>query len=353
MRNDRRFRVAMSFLEMREFLLTALIGALGALLASLIGLPAPYLIGPAVGVTVAGIAGLRLSVPRMFRNASFVVVGVSMGSTVTPDIVVAVRKWPFSFVMVLVAIVILLFVAAWVLRRFFHYDRTTALLAASPGHLSYVLSLAAEMRCDLRTVSISQSVRVLALTISVPLIVTVFDLGGSSVIIPIPPMDFCVLMAMLAASAVLGMLFQRLRFPAALLLGGVFVSIAMHVTGTVSGGIPNWLLVPTYVLLGSVIGTRFCGVSIGELRLAFVSGLVVTFVVTALAGAIAVMVSYVTGVPLDAALIAFSPGGLETMAAMAVMLNADPTYVGAHHVLRLMFLSVLMPLVLGKQARQN
>ncbi|MCJ9753740.1 AbrB family transcriptional regulator, partial [Neorhizobium sp. BETTINA12A] len=60
-----------------------------------------------------------------------------------------------------------------------------------------------------------------------------------------------------------------------------------------------------------------------------------------------------TGVPLDAALIAFAPGGLETMSAMAVMLHADPTYVGAHHVLRLMFLSVLMPVVLGKEARQR
>jgi membrane AbrB-like protein len=209
------------------------------------------------------------------------------------------------------------------------------------------------MRCDLRTVSISQSVRVLALTISVPLIVTVFDLGGSSVIILVPPMSATVLAVMLVASAVLGMLFQRLRFPAALLLGGVFVSIGTHATGLVSGGIPNWLLVPTYVLLGSVIGTRFCGVSMGELRIAFVSGLVVTLVVTLLAGAIAAMVSYLTGVPLDAALIAFSPGGLETMAAMAVMLHADPTYVGAHHVLRLMFLSVLMPLVLGKEARQR
>jgi uncharacterized membrane protein AbrB (regulator of aidB expression) len=52
-------------------------------------------------------------------------------------------------------------------------------------------------------------------------------------------------------------------------------------------------------------------------------------------------------------MIAFAPGGLETMAAMAVMMHADTAYVGSHHVLRLLFLSVLMPLVMGKDARRK
>lgn len=341
----------MNFLELREFAVTALIGIAGAVIASALGLPAPFLIGPAVAVTVGGLAGLSLSVPHVVRNVCFIIVGVSMGSTVTPGIFVAARTWPLSFVMVFIAIVILLFAAAWVLQRVFSYDRTTALLAASPGHLSYVLSLAAEMRCDLRAVSISQSVRVLALTISVPLIVEVFDLAGDDVIVLPQTMDLPILVAILVASALFGLLFKRWRFPAAMLLGGVFVSIATHITGTVHGSVPNWMLTPTYILLGSLIGTRFSGVALADLRIAFVSGLVVTFVVMVLAAGIAVFVSYFANVPLDAALIAFSPGGLETMAAMAVMLHADPTYVGAHHVLRLMFLSVLMPIVIGKDAR--
>lgn len=339
--------------ELRAFALTALIGTAGALIAILIGFPAPYLIGPAVAVTLAGLAGLKLSVPNRVRNVCFVIVGVSMGATVTPEVIVAARTWPLSFVMVLVAIFVLLYASSWVLQKFFHYDRVTALLASSPGHFSYVLSLAAETRCDLRTVSVAQSVRVLALTITVPLIVEVFDLVGTDPIMLAPTMSTPVLVTMLAVSGLFGMLFLRWKLPAALLLGGVVVSIGTHVTGFVSGGVSNWLLTPTYIILGSVIGTRFCGVSITELRIAFIAGFVTTLVVAVLAAGIASGISYFLGVPLDAALIAFAPGGLETMSAMAVMLHADPTYVGAHHVLRLMFLSVLMPLVLGKDARQR
>jgi len=343
----------MPLLELRAFALTVLIGTAGALIAILIGFPAPYLIGPAVAVTLAGLAGLKLSVPNEVRNVCFVIVGVSMGATVTPDVIVAARTWPLSFVMVLFAIIILLYSSAWVLRKFFHYDRITALLSSSPGHLSYVLSLAAETRCDLRTVSVAQSVRVLALTIAVPLIVEVLDLVSADSVLVVQTMETWVFVIMLAVSSLFGMLFLRWKLPAALLLGGVVVSIGTHVTGVIAGGVPGWVLTPTYIVLGSVIGTRFCGVSVGELRTAFIAGFVTTIVVTVLAAAIAGCISYFLGVPLDAALIAFAPGGLETMSAMAVMLNADPTYVGAHHVLRLMFLSVLMPLLLGKEARQR
>lgn len=343
----------MSFQELRQFALTALIGTAGALIAIAIAFPAPYLIGPAIAVTIAGLAGLKLSIPNQLRNACFVIVGVSMGTTVTPEVIEAARTWPLSFVMVLVTVVALLYVSSFVLQRLFRYDRITSLLASSPGHLSYVLSLAAEMRCDLRTVSIAQSVRVLALTITTPILVNALDLVDLNAILVIAPMSTPILIASLVAAVLLGLLFMRLNFPAALLLGGVFISIATHVTGFVSGAVPNWLLIPTYILLGALIGTRFSGVSILEVRKAFLAGAVVTVVVTILAACIAACISYFLGVPLDAALIAFAPGGLETMSAMAVMLNANPTYVGAHHVLRLMFLSVFMPIVLGKDARQR
>jgi uncharacterized protein len=338
--------------DLRTFAVTMLLGIAGAAAAIALAFPAPYLIGPAIVLTFGGLAGLRLGVPEPIRNVCFLIIGVSMGTSVTPEVIVAARTWPLSFVMVIVTMVILLYSSSFVLQRFFGYDRTTALLASSPGHLSYVLSLAAETRCHLPTVSIAQSVRVLALTITVPLIVEILELAPTGVFVVTQTMSTPVVVAMLAVSALVGIAFRRWKLPAAILLGGVAVSISTHVTGWIAGGMPDWLLVPTYVILGCVIGSRFCGVSLDDLRRAIVAGLTVTVIVTAIAAGVAAGISYFLGVPLDAALIAFSPGGLETMAAMAVMLNANPTYVGAHHVLRLMVLSVLMPLALGRKARQ-
>ena len=46
----------------------------------------------------------------------------------------------------------------------------TARLAAAPGHLSYVLSLSTETRADIALLSVVQSLRVLTLTLLVPLV---------------------------------------------------------------------------------------------------------------------------------------------------------------------------------------
>ncbi|WP_320200239.1 AbrB family transcriptional regulator [Agrobacterium sp. rho-13.3] len=339
--------------DFHSFLLTAIIGSLGALMAYVIDLPAPFLCGPALAVTVAGLAGLRLSVPVFLRNATFVVVGISMGTSVTPDVIGAAKTWPLSFLAVLLTVVILLYVAYWILRYGFGYDRTTAMLGASPGHLSYIISLTAETKSDLATVSVIQSVRVLALTLIVPLIVEYFDLISIEPANVPQPMGLFVLGLVVLASLAVGWIFMRWRFPAALLLGGVAVSIGVHITGLTSGGVPSWLSQPTYIVLGSLIGTRFSRASLRDMKKAFLAGGVVTVAVMVLACVIAVGVSRFTGVPLNAVMIAFSPGGLETMAAMAVMMHADTAYVGSHHVLRLLFLSVLMPFVMGKDARKT
>lgn len=54
-----------------------------------------------------------------------------MGTSVTPAVIDAAKTWPISFVVVLVAVVIMLYVAYWILHYGFGYDRTTAMLGAS------------------------------------------------------------------------------------------------------------------------------------------------------------------------------------------------------------------------------
>ncbi|TRL36747.1 AbrB family transcriptional regulator [Rhizobium straminoryzae] len=327
---------------------TLALGSLGAAVMSLLSVPAPFLIGPALFVTFGSLAGLSVAVPHPVRNLCFLVVGLSMGSSVTPEVVQAARAWPVSFVMVLVTSIILLWSAWLMLQRLFRYDRLTALLAACPGHLSYVLSLAAETRGDLASISIIQSVRVLALTLFVPVIVEFSGATGTGTVTLPEATGLVPLAAMGLLAAALGMLLLRLKVPAALLVGGMGVSILAHLGGFVHGSIPLWLQVPVYVVLGGMIGTRFSGVRLKDLRNAFAAGISVTILVGFISAVIAGGISRLLGVPLGAALIAFAPGGLETMAAMAVIMHADPAYVGTHHILRLLFLSVLMPFILSK-----
>ncbi|WP_137135656.1 AbrB family transcriptional regulator [Rhizobium sp. FKY42] len=327
--------------------ITAVLGSMGALIASALSLPAPYLIGPAALVTLGSLAGLDLKVPHLVRNIAFLSVGLSMGSAVTPEVLSAARAWPLSFMTLAAMSLALLLIVYGVLKAVFRYDPMTSMLAACPGHLSYVLALAAGVKSDLVSVGIIQSVRVLALTLLVPLFVEMSAPGSTQMPAPSTTIASLALLMMGAAGFLLGRGLSRLRVPAALLVGGMVVSSAAHLIHLVEGGIPTWLQIPIYVVLGSMIGSRFAGISLSDLKSACMAGLSVTIIAGVISVAVALGVSRILGIPLPAALIAFAPGGLETMAAMAIILHADPAYVGTHHIVRLIFLSFLMPAMIA------
>ena len=44
-------------------------------------------------------------------------------------------------------------------------------------------------------------------------------------------------------------------------------------------------------------------------------------------------------------MIAFAPGSVDAMMLLALALNLDPVYVGAHHLARIFYVSLTMPLV--------
>ena len=59
------------------------------------------------------------------------------------------------------------------------------------------------------------------------------------------------------------------------------------------------------------------------------------------------------GYDLSLLFLSYAPGGVEAMAAMAVQLHLAPAVVAAHHVLRLLVLTVLVPLMLARATARD
>ena len=341
----------MNFAALGRTALTLLIGGLGAAVAWSTGFPAPFLTGPALAVTIASLGGLKLDVANWFRNGMFVVLGTTIGQTVTPDVLSAAIRWPLSFACLFVMLLVIIVVCRAFLMRRWGFDRTTALMGAFPGHLSYVLGLSEGIRADIPTVSVIQSVRVLALTLSVPVIIAVF--GDLPEVAPQAAaiLDVRLLVAILALAGAVGWLFKLAKFPAAFLLGAMAVSAVLHGAEIVTAAVPPWMTIAAFIALGSMIGTRFSGTTFAELKRSMAAGVFVTIASVAIAALFALLAAYLTGFPVPSVLIAFAPGGLETMVAMSVLLGSDPTFVAAHHVARLLMLTMIIPLFLIRGKR--
>lgn len=336
---------------LRETLPTLLIGAAGAGLFWLVGFPAAVLTGPAAAVSLAALLGLRTSIPPLLRDAVFLVLGVQIGSTVTPEVIATALAWPMSLAVLTLTLVIVLWTVRAVLARGFGYDPMTALLAATPGHLSYVLGLSTDLAADVPRVALVQSVRVLMLTLLVPVLIALWGVEGTAYLTDrgsISPLSLALLLPLALG---LGLIFKRLSIPAPLLLGGMAVSAIGHGSDLTPGTMPVWMTVVAFVCMGTLIGTRFRGLDRQGLAGAFLAGVISTLIACAVAGAGAWLAAGLVGLQPAALLLAFAPGGVEVMAAIAVETGLEPAFVAAHHVFRLVVLTVLLPVLIARLRR--
>ncbi|TMV13582.1 AbrB family transcriptional regulator [Arenibacterium halophilum] len=338
--------------DLRVTALTLAIGALGAAIGTWAHIPVPLLLGPACAVSIAALAQVRVGLADWLRNCCFVVLGLSIGAGLDSDAGAAIVRWPLAFVALFISLMITLFLCKWVLVRVFGFDARSAVLASAPGHLSFVMSLAADSGADIGRVAVVQAIRILALTLIVPFLALALGLRVDALgaIGSAPPMGVIQLVVMVVVGVAAGLVFRRLRLPAPLLLGPMAVSGVGHLTNVAPGTMPVELVTPAFLVLGTLIGARFAGMTLRSLRESALAGLAATVISAAVALAAALPVAAALGFPVAHVLTAFAPGGLETMIALGTALGASPGFVAACHVLRLLMLTVLIPL---SHARSN
>ena len=335
----------MTISKWRDMGLAFIAAVAGYAVFSASGFPAASLTGSATGVTFAALLGVQVELPVWLRNSCILVLGINIGTAVTPGALGAAFASPLSLGIIAVCILLSMVLSALVLERVFGFDRLTSVMGGSPGHLSFVLSVAAENGKDVPAIAIIQSVRVLVLTLAVPPLISVFFGATGVQVLPESIIKASHLAVLILAAVPIALLFSKLKFPAVWLLSGMAVSAVGHGVELSPGRLPDALGIAALILLGTLIGSRFSAVKPRAVLSYLLPGLFVTLiaVVVSLLGAFASV--WILGLSAGLVTVAFAPGGVEAMAAIAFSLGYDPTFVAAHHVFRLLVLSVVVPTV--------
>jgi membrane AbrB-like protein len=132
------------------------------------------------------------------------------------------------------------------------------------------------------------------------------------------------------------------------LIGGMVASSIGHGTGLTPGVMHPWLTFLGLMTVGTLIGARFNRITRRALIQSLTAGLTATALTTSTALLAALAVAWALEFEPAHVLVAFAPGGLETMIAMGLTIGADPGFVAACHVARLLFLTVLIPAFVGR-----
>jgi membrane AbrB-like protein len=324
---------------------TLVVAAAGGALLALFGVPAAWLSGALVAVTAIALLGFPARVPDVMRRAVFLVLGISMGTAVTPETIAGVRSWPITMAFLVLSVPATMTAVIFYLR-WAGWDREAGLYASAPGALSSVLALAHEAGVDVRRVAFAQSVRVFLLIAALPGVLAFFDLsatGGGAVRLPLAGGDVGEIVLMAAAGVAAGLIAERVGVPGGLIVGSMATSAALHATGYVSARMPQYALIPCFVVLGALIGARFIGTDLALLRRLLLDS-VGAFLVAVLATVLfALAAAGIAGEGLGKTVVAFAPGALEGMIILAFLLDLDPAFVAAHHLVRFLLIALLLP----------
>src|ERR1700709_2548785 len=145
--------------EILSTLETLVIGSAGGLLFLWLELPGGLISGAMIAVAGAGIAGRPLGLPQPMAHIILMTLGLSLGSMVSPVMIKNLSAYPVTIALPAAAAFCATFGSSVYLQRIHGWDRTSALLAGSPGALSQVIMLATERNADLAGIAVGQIMR--------------------------------------------------------------------------------------------------------------------------------------------------------------------------------------------------
>lgn len=319
---------------------TLVIGAAGGLAFLAVGLPGGLISGSMIAVGIAAIAGRQLSVLPLLTQIVLVLLGISLGSVVSRHLIQQVSAYPLTIGLLALATFCSTFGSSYYLQRIHGWDRTSAFLAGSPGALSQITILAVERGADLPGIAVVQTMRVIILTAALPMVLAIA--GVAPTVAPslttaiASPLD---LLELVAASLAASLVLRLIKFPASWMIA----SSVLHGAGWVEGGLPNWVRGVALVGIGALIGSRFARMRIKTLAGHINAALGSFAVAIAVSSMFVGIVALTTQVKFSDVIVAFAPGAMDAMLALALTLHIDPIFVGAHHLSRFVFVTIATP----------
>src|SRR5471032_2473044 len=208
---------------------TLAIGAAGGALFLWANLPGGLISGAMISVGVAAIAGRPLAVPPILTQTVLVLLGISLGSLVSRQLLQHMGAYPLTIGLLSLATFCSTFGSSLYLQRVHGWDQTSAFLAGSPGALSQITMLATEKGADVPAIAVVQTMRVIILTAALPMLLTLTGIAPSSppaaAVTIASPLE---LASLVAASVAAALLLRLTRFPASWMFGAMIASSVLH-----------------------------------------------------------------------------------------------------------------------------
>lgn len=321
----------------------------------LLNLPLPFLFGPLFASLLAALMHRPLIGFGQVSKAARTILGVAVGSSLTPEVVAQLPQMAASVIFVPVYIAVIGLVGMPFFHKVTGFDRVTSWYAAMPGGLQDMVIFGSEAGGDARALSLIHATRVAIIVTLAPIILhwgfgAELDqpIGAPASSLSLKEMGLMVLAALVGWKGG-----ERIGLFGATILGPMIVTAVLTMAGLIHTRPPAESILAAQFMIGIGIGVGYVGVTLRELRKDVLAGVFFVIILAVLA---VVMTAIVVGLglaPGQEAFLSFAPGGQAEMAVLAIVSGADLGFVVVHHIARIFLVITCAPLAARLFTRQD
>jgi hypothetical protein len=320
--------------DVGTLLLAVVVAAVGGALAWLADLPLAWLVGAAIATAIYTLAVAPISVPRPAYRIAQLVVGTSVGLTVSADIA---QRIGWHLVVIPIGACVSIGIGMLLtgpLARLGAVDRVTAHFAMIPAGISEMADLSGKHGADVGAVATFHALRVMLVVFMLPPLIFALD-RGAALSVAADQGGWTVSLAVALVCALFaGWGGSRLGLPSAWFLGPMSGVAVLSGSGLIAATEPQALLAVAQIALGLSLGARLKRETVRRLPRALTAGAALMVVHAAVMGALAVGLALLAGAEPITMVLGLATGGSAEMVLTARAVGADAAIVAAYQLTR-------------------
>lgn len=328
------------------YLWAFVVAGVGAAVFHALAIPLPFLLGPLCACLLAALLGVPMQGIGLLNESMRTILGVAVGATFTPALVLSMgAMWP-TLAMVPVMILVIGAVGVPYFHRLWKFDFPTSYYAAMPGGLQDMLIFGEEAGGNVKSLSLIHATRVLVIVMVLPFVLQEIweaDLSNPPGA-PIRGMEITQLALMVWCGFAGWRLAKAVGMFGASILGPMILTAVVTLAGLITIRPPAEAIWLAQFFIGMTVGVKYAGITMAEVRRDLVAALGFCGILIVLTLIFAEVIYFTGLAPPMEAILAFAPGGQAELTVLALIVGADVAFVVAHHVLRIFLVILGAPL---------
>lgn len=320
-----------------SYLPSFFIACIGGVIANLLNLPIPWLLGSLFTVGCASLLGLPIKTAGFSRKAGLMVIGISLGLYFTPQMVALLNRYVYLMIAVALFSIMLGIIGSAIVYRFGGVSFKTAWFASVIGGASEMSNFAQIHGARVDQVVAAHSLRVLMVVTIVPFFYRFMGYHGEydALLSPNQTVQLLGLITLIGLSIVSALIFERLKWSnpwtfAPLLTATLLTANDLHLSA-----MPNYLSYLGQICIGWTLGAKFRPdffQTAPKLLTATALSVVIHLLLTVI---ISVSLAHFTDINVSILGLGFAPGGVAEMTITAKTLQLGVPIVTMLHVVRM------------------